>query len=139
LVILCELLELQLPSLLQVFSLSFPQAFIPAVEHLYICVVDDSFWDLPDDIENGQWLELLHPFTAVKDPYMSCGITPCIARALQELVGEGVTEVLPSMQTLFLEEPLPSGPAQETIAQFISARQLVGNPISVSCWDKRVF
>jgi hypothetical protein len=134
-VILCELIELQLPSLLQVCSLSFPPAFIPAMECLYIRALDDIFWDWPDDLENSQWLELLHPFAAVKELYMSCGITPCIARALQELVGEGVMEVLPSLKNVFLEEPLPSGPAQETIAQFVSARQLTGHPIAVSCWE----
>ena len=90
-----------------------------------------------DDIENSQWLELLHPFTAVKDLYISQEFTPRIAPALQELVGERVTEVLPALQTLFLEEPLPSGPVQETIGQFVAARQLAGHPIAVSRWERK--
>jgi hypothetical protein len=115
--ILCELLDLQLPSLLQVCSLSFPQAFIPSVEHLCI--------------------RILEGFTAVKDLYMSCRITTWVVPALQELVGERVTEVLPALQNIFLEEPLPSGPAWEAIEQFTSARQLAGHPIAVSRWEKR--
>jgi hypothetical protein len=43
-----------------------------------------------DDIENGQWLGLLHTFTAVKDFYISTAFVPGIASALQELVGERV-------------------------------------------------
>jgi hypothetical protein len=137
LVFVCGLLDLHLPSLVEVCRLWFPQALIPAVEHLYICVLEGVLWDWPDDSDSDSWLELLRPFIAVKDLYMSCGITPCIAHALQELVEEGVTEVLPSLQTLFLEEPLPSGLAQEIIDKFISARQLSGHPIAVSCWERK--
>ncbi len=71
------------------------------MEHLYIW---DSFlpprWQ--DDIEDGQWLEVLHPFTNVKFLYISRELTPFIAHALQELVGERVIEVLPALQILFL-------------------------------------
>jgi hypothetical protein len=51
----------------------------------------------------SQWLELLRPFTAVRDLYICQEIAPYIAPALRELVGEKVTEVLPAMQTLFLD------------------------------------
>jgi hypothetical protein len=69
------------------------------VEHLYI----EAYLDLwEDDIEKSQWLELLHPFTAVKDLHISQVLTPQIAHALQELVGERVTEVLPALHGLFL-------------------------------------
>jgi hypothetical protein len=117
--ILCKQLDLQVSSLVQVCSSSFPGAFIPAVEELCI-VLEDVIWVWP--IENSQWLEVLRPFVAVKDLFFSRGITLRIARALQELVGERVTEVLPALQTLVLEKLLPSGHAQETIEQFISAR-----------------
>jgi hypothetical protein len=68
------------------------------MEHLYIL---DKFlsphWQ--DDIEDNQWLEVLHPFTGVKNLYVSRELTPSIAPALQELIGERVIEVLPAMQT----------------------------------------
>ena len=54
-----------------------------------------------------------------------------IVRALQELVGERVTEVLPALETLFLYKTM-SGPVQEGIAKFVSARQLAGHPITIS-------
>ena len=121
-----------LSSMAQLCSSFFPQALFPALEHLYIL---DYGLDWQDDVENSQWLEVLHTFAAVKDFYISSTLIPLIAPALQELVGERVMEVLPALQTLFLEEPLPSGPVEESIGQFVAARQLAGHPIVVSRWD----
>jgi hypothetical protein len=87
-----------------------------------------------DDIENSQWLEFFHPFIAVKGLYISQVIVPHIAPVLRELVGEMATEVLPALQTLFLEETLEPGPVQETFGSFVDARKLSGHPIAVSSW-----
>ena len=72
----------------------------------------------------------------MKDLYIPSEFTPRIAPALQELVEEGVTGVLPALHTLFLEEMPLSGPFQEAIGQFVSARQLAGHPITVSRWER---
>jgi hypothetical protein len=131
----CKQSDWQLSSAAQVCSSSFTRALIPAVEHLYI----RSGYRQPDrqdDIESNQWLELFQPFAAVKELYISSEFTPRIAPALREIIGDGVIEVLPALQTLFLDEPLPSGPVQESIGQFVAARQLSGHPISVSHWNK---
>jgi hypothetical protein len=85
------------------------------------------------DIENAQWVEILLPFTAVKNLYLSRNFAPCIAPALQELVGEGVAEVLPGLEKVFLTEQ-PSEAVQQAINQFVKARQLCGYPIAVSQW-----
>ena len=126
----CRQSDWQLSSLTQLCSSSFPQPLIPAVERLYI---EDRYPrpDWQDDIEISQWLDLFRPFTAVQDLYISQEFMPRIAPALQELVGERVTEVLPSLQTLFLPETLPSGPVQESIKQFVDARLLAGHPVAV--------
>jgi hypothetical protein len=138
----CGKLDWQLSSLAQICSSSFPQALITMVEHLYIqCGHPSPPWE--DDIENSQWLEVLHPFTAVKNLYISRVFMPQIARALQELVVERVT-VLPSLHSLFLEEPESELPdpsedsrlVQESIGQFVSARQLAGHPITISHCDE---
>ena len=134
LAILCERRDWQLSSLVQVCSSSFPRAFIAAVEHLYI--LKDAVWDWGEDTEISQWLGLFHTFALMKDLYISQEFVPRIALALQELVGERVTEALPALQSLFLEEPLPSGPVQENIEKFVAARQLAGHPITVSCWKR---
>ena len=129
----CRYHDWQLSSLAQLCSSSFPQALISMVEHLYISESSRLPW--PDDIENSQWLELLHPFAAVKDLYISSEFVPRILPALQELTGERVTEVLPALQTLFLDEPLASGPVQDIIVQFVDARQRVDHPIGISRWE----
>jgi hypothetical protein len=131
----------RLSSLAHVFSSFFPRAVIAAVEHLFILRAWDVFTEMPlpwqHHNENSQWLELFHPFTAVKHLYISSEATPHIAPALQELVEERVAEVLPALQSIFLEETLLSGPIQEAIGQFISARQLAGNPVAISRWERK--
>jgi hypothetical protein len=131
----CRQSDWQLSSLAQVCHSSFPQILIPMVEHLYIC---EGKYDRPrwqDDIEVNQWLEVLNPFTALKDLHVSREFLPRISSVFQELAGERVTEVLPALQSLFLEELHSSGPDQEAIEKFVTARQLAGHPIAVSHWD----
>jgi hypothetical protein len=125
LTIICSRSDWQLSSLANVCSSIFPQALISAVKFLSILelgALSQPPWQ--DDIESGQWLELLHPFTAVKDLHISSEFAPRIAPALQEFARERATDVLPALQNLHLEEPLPSAHVQETIGQFVSARQL---------------
>jgi hypothetical protein len=101
------------------------------VERLY--VVDDQHQGWQGD---SRWLELLRPFTGVKEIYMSYENMEFIASALQELVGERVTENLPALQTLFLTDLNLPGPAQKTIDKFVAARQLAGHSVAISCWER---
>ena len=122
----------QLSSLAHVCSAAFFEALLPRVERLYI--LEEGCWDWQGNINDIGWLELLGLFTAVKDLYICSEITPCIAPTLQELVMS--TEVLPALQTLFLEEQLLSGPVQDVIGQFISLQQMSSHPIAVSRWER---
>ena len=65
---------------------------------------------------------------------LSPEIAPHIALVLLDLVGESVTELLPVLQNIFLEDLQPSGLVLEGIEQFVAARQLVSHPVSVSRW-----
>jgi hypothetical protein len=106
------------------------------VDHLYI---EDQYSELARKDyanENTRWLRLLLPFTSVKNLYLSEEFAPDIAAALQELVGGRITEVLPSLQNIFVEGLEPLGPFQENIGQFVTARQLSNHPIAISGWDK---
>ena len=85
-----------------------------------------------DAIENTLWLRLLLPFTAVKNLYLFKEFAPGIVAALQELVGDRITEVLPNLQNIFVQGLEPSGPLQENIGQFVAARRLSGHPIAIS-------
>jgi len=107
-------------------------------ENLYIHEHLSSQLDWNDDIENAVWLDLLRPFTAVKDLYLSKQFVPRIAPALQELAGGRTTDLLPTVQNIFLEGFQPSGLDQEIegIGQFISARQLTNRPVAISVWRR---
>ena len=123
----------QLSSLVQLCRTSLPA--LDTVEDLYIHGGGymSSRWQ--NDIENSQWLENFHLFTAAKNLYLSKEFSPRIAPALQELVAGRTTEVLPTLQSLSLEVQ-PSGPVQEAIGEFFAARQLSGNPIAVTSWER---
>ncbi|KAN0115632.1 hypothetical protein V8E52_006751 [Russula decolorans] len=72
----------------------------------------------------------------MKNLYLSNEFAPCIAAALQELVGDRITEVLPSLQNIFVEGLKPLGRFREHIGQFVAARQLSDHSIAISVWDE---
>jgi hypothetical protein len=87
-----------------------------------------------DAIKNTLWLELLLPFTAVENLYLSNEFAPGVVLALRELVGDRMTEVLPNLQNIFVEWLKPQDRFQKCIRQFVAARQLSGHPIAISGW-----
>jgi hypothetical protein len=87
-----------------------------------------------DSIENRQWLELFHLFVAVKNLYLSENFASRIAPALQEVVEGRTTEVLPALQNIFLKGLDSSGSVQESIVQFVAAREVANYPIGISPW-----
>ena len=121
----CRELDWQLSSLPQVFIPFIPS--IHMVEHLYI---SEPRYQPQYDIENIQWLEIFHLFTAVKNLYLSEKYAPYIGPALQELVGGRTMEVLPTLQNIYMERHEQSGPIPECIQKFVAARQLSGHPIN---------
>ena len=133
--ILCREPGWQLSSVAQICTTSFP--LLSTTENLFIDDEVHSQPDWKDGIENIEWLELLLPFTAVKNLYVSKQFVPHITPALQELTGGRTTEVLPTLQNLFLEGFQPSEPVHEGIVQFISARQLIDHPVAISIWERR--
>jgi hypothetical protein len=107
------------------------------VESLYVYESQYLQLDWEDEIrvENTEWLDLLRPYTAVKNLYLSKVFGPGIVRALQGFVAGSTAVVLPTLQTVFLEGLQPSGPVQEDIGQFVAARQRSGYPCAVSVWN----
>jgi hypothetical protein len=57
---------------------------------------------------------------------------PYIAPALQELVGGRTTEVLPTLENIFLEFQPSGPPLHEGIEKFVAARLLTSHPVAVS-------
>ena len=131
--ILCRGLDWQLSSVEQVCTSFLTPFFTP--EDLYIYERPGEQLEWKGKIENEPWIELLHPFTAVKNLYLSEEVARRIAPALQELVGGRITEVLPILENIFLEGFKSLGSVEESIGRFISAREVADNPITISSWD----
>ena len=90
------------------------------------------------DIKNSEWLEFLHPFSAVKNLYLTKPFALSILPALNEseLGRERVTKVLPALQNIFLvfKYQFPR-PVLQAIEQFVKARRHSGRSINVSYWE----
>jgi len=124
--------EWQLSSLAQFLSASLPT--LPTLERLSIHA-DSSSQYFPSDMENNQWLELLHPFVNVKDLYISIWVAGRFATALQELTGNTATEVLPALRRIFVDVPSFSATIWDAFAHFITARQFSGHPVTVHAME----
>ena len=129
----CCKLDWQLSSLTQVCSSS--RLLFAALEHLHIrdYQYQRLYWE--NELENTQWLELFHRFSAVENLYLSKELAPRVAPALQELAREGVITVLPALRDLYLEGLRPWGPFQDAIGRFVAMRQLHGHPVSFRSRD----
>ena len=126
--ILCRELDWQVSSMEQVCTLCLPPLSMLEDLYIYESPYSQPIWK--DNIENTLWLELLQPFTGVKNLYLSEKFASLITPALQELTGGSLL----SVQNIFLEELQPSGTVQASIQQFAATRQ-VSHPIAVSRWD----
>jgi hypothetical protein len=108
---------------------------LSSVERLYISEDPHLSPILEDDVENLEWLQLLFPFPAVKDLYLSGVPGLNVARTLGELDEEGVAVVLPALQRVFLEGLPPSEAMWEAIKPFMVMRQLSGYRVTIGCWE----
>jgi hypothetical protein len=133
--IMCKELDWQLSSMAQVCGSLLPP--FSTLERLEICEgrQPQSHWQ--DDMETSQWLDLLHPFTAVKDLCLDKKVSPRVSAALHELVGERVTEELPVLQNLFIEGLFRAESALKAIAPFYIARLLSNLPVVTRSWEER--
>ena len=130
----CTVSGWQFSSFDQAWTSSLPP--VPTLKDLYI--LEDRF-DSPcwqDDVENTLWLDFLRSFVAVKNLYLPEEYVIRFAPVLQELVGGRTTEVLPTLENIFLEAFQPSGPLHEGIERFVAARRLMSQPVAVFLWDK---
>src|SRR6266851_8164832 len=87
LLISCKPLDWQISSLAQVCNTSFPPLLTLERLDIDIETGPNSRLKWQDDIEDTQWLDLLHPFTSVKNLGLSKDSVPFVAPALQELSG----------------------------------------------------
>jgi hypothetical protein len=101
---------------------------------------EEDFEEWTNDMGVTSWLDLLRIFTAVENLYLSMGVALCIAPALQELVGERVTEVLPALQTIVIARRKTSEAKiiRGVMGNFVAAREAYGHPVTVNVeWWKQ--
>jgi hypothetical protein len=125
----CRMLDWQLSSLAQVCDSALPT--LSSLERLDILDGTSDLVPGKDDIENTQWLDLLRPFTNIKDLHLYNQLIPYVAPALQELTGTRITEVLPALQNIFLHEVGASRPVEEGIVLFVAARHFSGHRVAI--------
>jgi hypothetical protein len=102
------------------------------VERLYMRL-PPAHWQVAQD---SDWLDLLRPFAAVKNLYLSKKVALRIAPALQELAfDKRVTEYLPALQNMFLADLQPTGSVQQAINYFAYTRWISGQPVAVFRWE----
>ena len=130
----CSAPDWQLSSVAQICTTSSP--LLSTTENLFINESADSQLDWNDRVENIVWLDLLLPFTAVKNLYLSRQFVPRVAHALQEMTEGRTTEMLSTLQNLYLEGFQPSESVHEGIERFISARRSSNHPVAISVWDR---
>jgi len=127
----CRRVDWQLSSLAQVCSSSLiPLSFVEELEILSWSPLSDLHWKDDMEPENAQWLDLLDPFTVVKNLTLGNEVAPYFCHALEELNAERVSEVLPALQKIFLRED-PSRAYGKAIKAFVTARRLFGQPVTV--------
>ena len=71
---------------------------------------------------------------AVENLYICELFAPRIVPTLQVLIEEGITEVLPVLQNIFLEGFQLSEPAEDDTGQFVAAQQLSSHTVTVYGW-----
>jgi hypothetical protein len=99
---------------------------------------DQSFDELElDDLElenlidHPGWLVLFHTFTSLQTLRLWGEIQQLVIFSLRAHTGEGVAEVLPGLQNLYLRQWHWQGEPEQALEQFIAARQDSDHPVTV--------
>ena len=133
----CKRLDWQLSSISQIFSEQLP--LLSHVERLEFCenpALARTTWNTDPDMDSLLWLDLFRLFTSVQSLYLSETLVPPVAVALQELSEDGTIELLPALQSIFLERLQLTGPEQKAIQSFVDSQRLSGHPVNIQNWER---
>jgi hypothetical protein len=119
-------------------------AMLSNVGHLSVRV--ELGFGRQDDVDRTEWLLLLHLFRAVETMHVCRAMAWYIASALEDIAEEMVTEVLPALHLLYLED-VDDGDNKDnddydydsdydfksvgSTERFLSLRQLSGLPVTI--------
>ena len=91
--------------------------------------MDHEIMESMDD-SGVKWLELFHPFNAIKTLYISSQLTEGVARAFGELTVETIAQVLPALELLHLEGH-PFMPLRQIAEGLRNTFRASGRPLKV--------
>jgi hypothetical protein len=119
----CAGIDWQVSHITQV--LSEISATLSNVVHLKLDVQLNNYRPLEgtDDVE---WLHLLRQFPTVRTLYVSWDLARHVARALEDIMADTATEILPSLELIYIGGQLAS-----SIRKFIAVRRRSGRPAIV--------
>ncbi|KAH9174789.1 hypothetical protein EDB89DRAFT_2241552 [Lactarius sanguifluus] len=119
--ILCQGIDWQVSHIAQV--LSHVSVALSNVVHLELADFRPEALESTDDVE---WRHLLHQFSTVQTLHVYPELAGHVALALEEITGEMTTDVLQSLDLLYLV-----GQPTSSVDKFVTARQLSGRPLTV--------
>jgi len=85
-------------------------------------------------IDNVEWFRLLRQLSTVRTLHASSKLAGYVALALEDITGEMITEVLPSLDLICL-----SGKQASSVGKFVAARQLSDRPVTVTVVTRAEF
>ena len=111
--ILCKGVDWQVSHVAQVLNQ------VPALlsSTIHFAIIAYSISPEPEDMDDVEWMELLRPISSVQALFVSREFSGHVSRALEDIVGWTVTDVLPDLDVLCLEDQPVS-----TVHKFIAAR-----------------
>lgn len=109
--------------------------FLSTVETLYI--KEDKYWQQAFYyfLESWRWLDVLRPFTAVKNLYLPGTSTRDVIPALQVVVERGLRGVLPKLESIFMDSTEVSGRVLIAIGLFDAVQRVAGHPVTLFISD----
>jgi hypothetical protein len=109
--------------------------FLSTVENLHI--KEDKYWQQAFYyfLESWRWLDVLRPFTAVKNLYLPGTSTRDVMPALQVVVERELRGVLPQLENIFLDSTEVSGRVLIAIGLFEAVRRDTGHPVTLFISD----
>jgi hypothetical protein len=108
------------------------------MENLYIDGDTNSelVWNI-DDIGNTKWLDLLLPFTSVKNLYLSERLSSRIVLVLQELVGGRTTKFYPLWRMFSWKDSSHQISSIKAFrGSFLRDSLCTNHPVVISVWHK---
>ena len=97
--------------------------------------MDQEIVESMDDTGVG-WLELFHPFIAIKTLSISSQFTESVAHTFEELTVQTITQVLPALELLLLEGH-PFMPVRQIAEGLHNTFRVSGRPLKVVGVERR--